>query len=404
MLLGDTARCRAEDHHLELREVRRDGKQGKRLKVPADALQVFTHEGQPLNVRITREAIGLEFWRSVVLIDRKTGKVKSRLTVADWPMTRPAPSGVAEHTMVGPGVADLWPDRKEPVVVARASFDGRTWTALQPANFLKNLMLRTELRERNEKYGAWTPILRRLHDESTLEASGKPGVPSRRFTVKDGLASNIVTHLAVFDGTLWASCVDIYDPEKKAWGPGGLCRYDDRRGRWQRVEVDGRPVRWATLLQVAGDELWVGYREGEGVVGDRVAYGKGVYADHYRPRVTAVVLARLKGGKWTRFSRPPHLDETGRRRDGRDVTKDPSTEVPRRLVRAGGNQVLLFSTVATNHASGNWNAPLDGALSLLETTPLSPLSPAGRGEKGTLAAVRPGEGSRRRPRGRHGGG
>jgi hypothetical protein len=367
VLGADVIRCRA-DNVLELREVRTDGKTGKRLPLPADAMRVFTYEGRPLSMHLTRHAILLEYAHSGVILDRN-GKLK-RLTVVDgWPAARPAlfPPRPARpsYPLVGPGVVDYWTEQKAPAVVASIKYDGRTWNALQPATFLKNLLIRGDYATRRKQFGAWTPILRKLNEECALEMTGLPGRPTERYTVKEGLTSNIVTHLAVADGSLWAACVDIYDPARDQWDVGGLCRFDARRKRWRYVSIEGRPVRWVTLLQVVGDELWVGYREGRGVAGDRVAYGKGVYPDHYRPQVSAVVLARLKGGKWTRFARPPRLDEPGRPRTGRDVTRDPSTEVPRRLAKVG-NQVLLFSTTATNHASGNWNVPLAGGLSLLE--------------------------------------
>jgi hypothetical protein len=367
ILPADVSSSRADV--IQLREIRADGKEGKRLPVPADAVRVFTHEGQPLEVSITRDALLLAYFRSAVVLDRATGKLRRRLTVADgWPAVRPvlfsSKPDRSGYTLVGPGVVDLWAEQKEPAVVASAKYDGHTWKALQPANFLKDLLVRTDYEKRRKQFGAWTPILRKLNEECALEAADARG-KGRRYTVKDGLASNIITHLAVADGSLWAACVDIYDPAKGQGDVGGLCRFDPRRQRWERVQIEGRPVRWVTLLQAAGDELWVGYREGRDVTGDIVAYGKGLYPGHYRPLTSAVVLARLKGGKWTRYARPPRLDEPGQPRIGRDVTKDPSTEVPRRLAWVG-NQVLLFSTTATNHSSGNWNVPLAGALSLLE--------------------------------------
>ena len=80
----------------------------------------------------------------------------------------------------------------------------------------------------------------------------------------------------VTGGTVWAACVDIYDPGKKDWGSGGLCRFNSKSGQWERLDrIGGRPVRWVTLLQAIGDELWVGYCEGEGVVGDHITYGMG---------------------------------------------------------------------------------------------------------------------------------
>ncbi len=355
---------------LELVEVRKDNTEGKRLTIPGDAVRVFAYEGQPNDIRVTKDAIALSFPRSGVLIDRATGRVARRLTVADgWPEARPAPFGKGDTpwrgVLVGPGVHYRGAGEKAPVVVASTTHDGRTWNAVQPGDFLSDLTRRHDYAEIRRKLGGWTPILRLLNEQCHLEAGPLPGEPARRHTVKDGLASNVVTHLAAHGERLWAACADIYDPDKGAWGPGGLCRLD-RGGRWHRVQIDGRPVRWVTLLESVGDELWVGYREGDGVAGDVVTYGKGLYPDHYRPRTTAVVLARLKGGKWSRFARPPRLDEAGAHAPGgRDTTKDPSTEVPRQLARAG-DQVVLFSTLRGSQGSGNWHVPLDGALSLLD--------------------------------------
>src|SRR5262249_3230230 len=195
VLAGPAGRGGAADG-LEVHELRRAGNEGKRLTVPADAGGVFTHEGRPLGLRVAGDVLALEFARSGVLIDRATGKLKQRFTAADgWPANRPAPFGKKadgpKHTMVGPGVVDLWTASKAAVVVAAANYDGRTWSALQPASFLRDLTVQADYKTKREQFGAWTPILRKLHEECGLEATGRPGEPTRRYTVKDGLASNI---------------------------------------------------------------------------------------------------------------------------------------------------------------------------------------------------------------------
>ena len=79
--------------------------------------------------------------------------------------------------------------------------------------------------------------------------------------------------------------------------------FDTEKGRWQRVDrIDGRKVRWVTLLQAVGDSLWVGFREGEGVADDKIVYGMGLYPGHYRPVATAVVL-----WAFCRALRRPHM-------------------------------------------------------------------------------------------------
>ncbi|MCY2996428.1 MAG: hypothetical protein NTY19_52555, partial [Planctomycetota bacterium] len=177
---------------------------------------------------------------------------------------------------------------------------------------------------------------------------------------------NIVTHLVIHDGSLWAVCVDIYDPQSKTWEKGGLCRYDKARGRWQRIErITGRQVHWVTLLHTAGNELWVGFREGDGVAGDEVVYGMGLYPGTYRPQATAIVLACLSSGQWSSFARQPRPEPADARLGGderRAVT--PPTEHPVAVARVS-DKVVLFSRVQAR-AMGNWDVELAGHVSLLD--------------------------------------
>jgi hypothetical protein len=354
--------------HLELRKIKNESISDESRPVPAEAVQVFTFEGTPRTVHVTRHGIAVAYERSGVLFDRTTRKVMRRLTVADgWPEKRPsyfADPNSNRHRLVGPGVAyDLFrPETGDdkPLIVASAEFDGKTWRALQPGQFLQHIGRGMDWKEMRRQLGAWTPILKRLDQVSYVEATAKANHGRKRYTTADGLASNIVTHLAVAEGALWAACVDIYDPGKQAWGPGGLCRFDPKASRWERVDrIDGRSVRWVTLFQMSQGELWIGFRDGEGVAGDHVSYGMGLFPDHYRPKTTGIVLARLKDGRWTRFARPPRADRP------RQNEAPAPTETPRLLARAG-NEVILFSTVRSNWPSGNWDVPLSGVVSLLE--------------------------------------
>jgi hypothetical protein len=369
-----------------LREVAERGGTPRERSIPGQAIQAFVYEGQPRSVRVTAQQIAVDYGPSGVLFDRGTGAVTGRFTVVEgWPSVRPA--GFAEPArramdahLVGPGVLNPWfmpsssppgtpgpgldPDSSRtpiPATVAEVMFDSVRWRAIQPAGFLQKV-------ERARPGGAvaWSDILRQLNAVSYVEVGLVPGEPPRRFTTEDGLASNIVTHFAVHDGSLWAACVDIYDPQARAWKQGGLCRYDKARGRWQQIErIDGRQVRWVTLLQTIGDELWVGFREGEDVAGDEVVYGMGLYPGTYRPKATALVLARLASGPWASFARQPRPEDADARfvSDGRQAIVPP-TEHPVTLARVA-DKVVLFSRVQAR-AMGNWDVELAGHVSLLD--------------------------------------
>lgn len=377
---------------LELRRLTDAGLAPGGWQIPRDAIRVFVYEGTPQDVRVTDSQIAADYGRSGVLFDRATGEPARRFTVADgWPTRRPEAFGPyvepwRRPRMVGPGVVNVYrrplrPGQRAKLtseVACTAEYAGRTWRALQPANFLRSVK-RPDFPGTGKRAVTWSSILTRLNGSSYLEADPGGGAAPRRFTTADGLTSNIVTHLAVCGDSLWAACVDIYDMETKKWGPGGLCRYDQRANRWQRIsQIDGRPVRWVTLLQAIGDELWVGFREGEGVAGEEVTFGMGLYPGMYRPETASIVLACLAGGRWRSFSRDPQPETTVRgghsapkatpsmARGGHSAPKaTPSTEYPCNLGRVG-NKVVLFCRADAHQLSGNWDVPLAGHVSLLD--------------------------------------
>ena len=383
---------------LELRQWTANGVTSAGQPIPPEAVRVFVHEGQPASVHVTGQYIAVDYGRSGVLFDRADGQIVRRLTVADcWPRVRPEVFGQTsrqrhELRTVGPGVLNPWyrppaarplmlpgpgmPGRSSrhgrreekekplpPTPVVETQFDGATWRAVQPARFLQTV----KGHKAPDRRVAWSDILARLSEACYVEADPGDGQPPKRFTTADGLAGNIVTHLVAHGDALWAACVDIYDPKAEKWGPGGLCRYDKKTGRWQRIEqIAGRPVRWVTLLQAVGDELWVGFREGKGVVGDKVAFGMGLYPGIYRPKASAIVLARLSGGEWTSFARAPRPENDRRNRSTADPkTITPPTEYPVELARVD-DKVLLFSRANAHQSSGNWDIKLAGHVSLLD--------------------------------------
>jgi len=290
-----------------------------KFSIPADAVSVFTYEGRPRSVHVTDKYIAADYGVSGVLFDVGSGKMVRRYTVAHgWPDRRPEafgpkPSRPQHGTrLVDPGVvAWRYPhapgdDRKKPPlsVADEAKLGGRTFRAMQPTLHDIQRNYNTDGTAMRKKLGRWKAYLDASSRLSCIEAVGKDW--ARPYTTTDGLAGNIVSRLVVSGGTLWAACVDIYDDEKKAWGPGGLCRYDARNDWWIHVKtVNGKPVRWVTLLEAHGDELWVGFREGQGIVGEKIVHGMGLSPGLYRPKVTAIVLARLKNSKWTVWSRGP---------------------------------------------------------------------------------------------------
>jgi len=379
MILCTVDMLAAEPARLETRRIVDDRVADTGMPVPSRAIRVFVYEGAPRSVHVTDKFVAVAYDNSGVLFDRPSGRPARRYTLADrWPEVRPAqfgpaPVGGSRRTVVGPGVLEVWrswsPDedkRAAPELAASANFNGATWRALQPRKFLHNLMREGDYSERRKRYGSWTAILRKLNAASYVEADFGRGAPPRRFTIEDGLASNIVTHFAVAGGSLWAACVAIYDPEREHWGPGGLCRFNWKTSRWERINtIDGRQVRSVTFLETMGDELWIGFREGYGIAGDRIVYGMGLYPGIYRPVTKSVVLARLSGGKWISYARAP-LPENARV-DVHSVSesKPTPTETPRKLARVG-ESVLLFSQTRSRRLSGNWDIQLDGQVSRLD--------------------------------------
>jgi hypothetical protein len=359
---------------LELREIGKSGIGTVARPVPRSAVRVFAYEGAPREVKVTEAVIAVDYGRSGVSFDRSTGLPVRHLTVADgWPIVGRDAFGLLQREinrrdeLIGPGVLysskPLFDDvAADPFPVAvSASFLGRTWQARQPRGFLEDVSAGSR------DAVSWTSILRRLNAACYVERGAAGDRPARRFTMANGLASNIVVQMAVASGTLWAACADIYDPQQRQWGAGGLCQFDPKTERWRRINaINGWPVRWVTLLQAVGDDLWVGLREGEGVAGDSIVFGMGIYPEHYRPNATALVLARLSGGRWTRFTRPLRPDPAppyqAQAESGKPV---PPTEAPRALAISEG-RVLLFSTTSSSRLSGNWDRQLDGYLSALD--------------------------------------
>jgi hypothetical protein len=361
------------------------------IPIPREAVQAFVYAGEPWSVRVTPQGIAVGYRYCGVLYDRGSGRALKTFTILDgWPKRLPdgfAPVGkmwYRHSLLVGPGVVESGKDpgfrgnpgsrEKEPEfpvkAVASVEFEGNRWTAWQSGIWEVERTIRPDHSKGPPPPLAWTALLQALNQRGYLEMRPLNGGATRCFTTKDGLASNLISHLAVADGTVWAACVDIWDPEKKAWGPGGLCRYNAQASRWERVDqIDGKPVRWVTLLQAVGDELWIGYREGEGVEGDTIAYGMGVYPGEYRPVVTAVILARLKNGRFTRYLRPPVPDREPVRQwfSDKEPRKVPSpSEKPIKVISKGDCLFLLTKTHC--RGSGNFNVDYDGHIWRLELT------------------------------------
>ncbi len=346
----------------------------EKFSIPREAVSVFTYEGQP-HVHITEKYIAADYGVSGVLFDVGTGKMVRRYTMLDgWPDRHPRAFDPKPHPtplvrrLVDPGlVARRRPWRriedgeKPPLsVAAEVRLGKRTFRAMQPA--LSDIPRSKGSNIARKEFGRWKNYLDVSSRLSCVQAVA--GDKTRRYTTGDGLAGNIVSHLVVSGRTLWAACVDVYDEDRKVWGPGGLCRYDARADRWIHVKtVNDKPVGWVTLLEAHGDELWVGFREGQGITGEKIMYGMGLYPGLYRPKVTAIVLARLKDGKWTVWSRKP-CPETRRQRGGTRATAEPPTEIPRKLA-VFDDRVLLYSTTRSNVRSGNFYLPRDGQISEL---------------------------------------
>ena len=358
--------------------------------IPAEAVRVFAYEGTPKDVRVTERFIAVDYGHSGVLFDRRSGEVARRCTVADgWPGQKPeeftAPRGWQRPPMVGPGVVNvprttppiIRPDEEPaplpPEVAAEVELAGQTWRAYQPAQFVQRIKRPEYLSGQPRPVNpTWSEVLGQLNAASYVEVDPGNGAAPKRFTMADGLASNIVTDLVVCGGTLWAACVDIYDREAQQWGPGGLCRYDAKTGRWERIErIDGRPVRWVTLLKTIGDELWVGFREGQGVADDEIRFGMGVYPGIYRPEATAIVVARLADGKWTSYTRAPlpeHEIPADMPTPGAGTTPSQPGEHTEHPVALGrvGDKVLVYTQRNADQVNGSWDIPMSGHVSLID--------------------------------------
>lgn len=340
--------------------LRRGEDGGERHAIPPEAVRVFCFEGRPAHVHATADRIAVDYRSSSTplsgaVFDAATGRLLRRCTFLDgWPDVRPEPFGP-------PPPPRARPDRTAQQVVASAEFGGRTFRAIRPADLLPDAARNTPSAELNKRFGRWTVVLTLLNEQCRVEVG--QGGEARRYTVADGLAGNIVTHLAAGAGGLWAACMDVWDDAKKDWGLGGLCRYDPAKDRWVQVHrIAGRPVRHVTLLQAVGGDLWVGFREGAGVVGDTIFFGMGMAVGHYRPRATAIVLARLRDGKYAAWSRPPRAD--GLPDTWPDKAKEP-TEAPSNLA-AVDDTVLLCSTTRSRRWSSGWEPARDAAFSSLD--------------------------------------
>ena len=281
---------------------------------PPDKEEVFTYEGAPTAVAVEMDSIVLNYLWSRVTLDRATLAVKSRQTRAQG-FRVGATNGVkmlrdyaqpGHPVLVGPGIALAFSGVSGPtptqVAVAEATVGGATWRVMHPTDAV---YAKPGTPSRDPAWTSWSKILQRACAASYVErsASGQ----TNRFTREQGLAGNLVAHLAVADGIVWAGCVDVYNNETKAWTDGGLCFFDEKQGRWQQAPpINNRRIRFVTGLQAIGDELYVLYREGEGMTGDEIAYGMGVFPGDYRPVTTSIVVSRRdKDGKWTSWRRSP---------------------------------------------------------------------------------------------------
>jgi hypothetical protein len=350
---------------------------------PADVrgkAQVFAYEGEPEAMAVEKDAIVMDYEWSRVTVDRATLAVKSRVTRTEpfrsgdsigMAMLRNEPEHINRGVPVGPGISDVWFANNQPkpshVEVAAVTNGEVTWRAMQPSDALN-------AKYRDPEWTSWTKILQRVGAASYVErsASGQ----TNRFTQEQGLPGNLVTHLVVVGGVVWAGCVDIYNNETKTWTNGGLCFFDKRQGRWREAPaIENRQIRFVTGLQAIGDDLYVLHREGEGMTGDEIAYGMGLYPGDYRPVTTNIVLSRRdKDGKWTSWRRAPVVQAFGRPRYDfarlSATTNEPSTEEPSteraETVAVDGTRLVVYSTVF-DFGGGNWVVSRRGVVSVLDT-------------------------------------
>lgn len=365
IILGASAVCNA----LELRKVDDGTMSQSGFEIPDEAVRVFVYAGEPGGIKVNEKTIAVDYGRCGILFDRKKGEIIERFDVLDgWPETRPETFPKNELSrinsyLIGPGIVRSWrlnlSDKKdEPEIACSAEFQGSQWIAFQPAYFISTIQ-EEGYANRTGPYSTWSGVLERLNKESYIKANAA-GQESKRYTMSDGLASNIVTRLAVSQGFLWANCVDVYEPEKESWGPGGLSRFDPKTNNWEHVKtIEGHPVRWITLMETIGDELWIGFREGEGVEGDKIYYGMGVSAEIYRPKTSAILLARFSKGKWTVFSKALSFDEEI------GDSQDSPTQMPLRFAISNG-KAILFCGYSSRERSYNYDYKLDGYVCLFD--------------------------------------
>ena len=346
--------------------------------LPREAVRAFLYQGRTYSINVTEKHIAVDYHVSGVLFDRATGEAVRRFTCMDgWPKTRGPEFAEANYRfgelrLLASGIID--PQSREGgslVTVAEVQFQGRLWRAVHRNNFDATVRALDDAKfakgVRGESGISMTTVLEQYYGKDCCVEGGEGSQkPSRRYTMADGLASNIVTRLAVCRGALWAACADIYDRAKKDWGPGGLCRFDPKSGRWQRVEtIDGRPVRWVTLLQAIDDELWVGFREGSGLIDDKISIGMGVSIPEYAPRVKGIVPARLSGEKWTSHRRAIRGNAAALARYARYGldTNELSSEYPLTAAKIGNRLIVLLNYEAgwgyAGSHTGNLVAMLD---------------------------------------------
>jgi hypothetical protein len=355
---------------LGLRQVQNNYLTQTRRAISNDAVQVFVYAGEPRAIKVNDNNIAVDYGRCGIVFNRSNGEVIERFDVEDgWPKIRPnifpkIDSSHIDSRFIGPGIFDkiykIGSKKKKIKFEETCSveFEGRTWRAYQPADFRRNIQ-KKGYDNRTGPYSTWSGILARLNAESYLQADA-PEQKSRRYKMSDGLASNIVTRLIPSQGYLWAVCVDIYEPEKDRWGPGGLSRFDLKTNRWEHVKtINGYSIRWVTLMETIGDDLWIGFREGNGIEGDKINYGMGVSAGIYRPKTSAILLARFAKDKWTVFLKPLPLVK------GSLHKENSPTEMPLQLA-GSSKRVFLCSGYNSRRPAFNFEYQLDGCISSLD--------------------------------------
>ncbi|MCX5683648.1 MAG: hypothetical protein NT049_08190, partial [Planctomycetota bacterium] len=181
---------------LELREITRDADGIRQLAetgvpIPADAVRVFTYEGGPSSFRefhavcVGDGEIAVDYGRSGVAFDRKTGRVARRVTAADgWPRVRPQGFPPARESkdvwarLVGPGLLCVQYNtgNKHPpyMPAATAEFAGRTWRAMQPTDFSHKKESPAPGEAWTHKM-TWSGVLRDLNAQSFVEVAAPGG-------------------------------------------------------------------------------------------------------------------------------------------------------------------------------------------------------------------------------------